>query len=264
MAVAHREIVDGLRLIRSESVGPVTYRELVRRLGTAGEALRAIQDLSRRGGRQTPLRLGKAADAEAELAMAAEQGAQVVMHGDAAYPALLHEIPDAPPILYALGDIAILNNDAVAIVGARNASAIGMRFARDSRPIWAAAISWSCQALPAASMRPPIAARSTPQQSPLSPVALIKSIRPRTKGCFARFARRDASFRRCHPARCPRRAISRVAIGSSRGRRRPSLSLRALRDQARSLRRGLRANRAAMSWLFPVRRSTRAPVAPMH
>jgi len=131
VAVAHRELVDRVRLIRSESVGPVTYRELIRRYDTAGEALRSIQDLSRRGGRHVPLRLGQAADAETELAAAAELGAQVVTHGDAAYPALLHEIPDAPPILYAIGDVAILNSETVAIVGARNASAIGMRFARE-------------------------------------------------------------------------------------------------------------------------------------
>ena len=131
MALTDREIVDRIRLIRTESVGPVTYRELLQRFGSATEALASIADLSRRGGRTKPLRIVPVDDAARELETAAAQGAQILTHGTPAYPSLLHETADAPPILFAVGDVSLLNNEAVALVGARNASAVGMRFARD-------------------------------------------------------------------------------------------------------------------------------------
>ncbi|MEQ8249527.1 MAG: DNA-processing protein DprA [Alphaproteobacteria bacterium] len=131
MALADREIVDRIRLIRSESVGPVTYRELLQRYGGATEALASIADLSRRGGRTRPLRIGSVDDAARELDTAARAGARVIVHGTPDYPSLLHEIADAPPILFAVGHVGLLNGESVALVGARNASAVGMRFARD-------------------------------------------------------------------------------------------------------------------------------------
>jgi len=126
-----KEIVDRLRLIRSESVGPVTYHALIARFGNADTALHSLQDLARRGGRRKPLRIFGQTRAEDELAAAAQHGAVPIIHGDAAYPAALAEIPDAPPLLYAIGRNALLTKDAVGIVGARNASAVGLRFARE-------------------------------------------------------------------------------------------------------------------------------------
>lgn len=126
-----KEIVDRLRLIRSESVGPVTYHALIARFGNAGSALHALQDLARRGGRRKPLRIFGQSPAEDELAAAAKNGAVPIIHGSTAYPPALAEIPDAPPLLYAIGRTALLNIDAVGIVGARNASAVGRRFARE-------------------------------------------------------------------------------------------------------------------------------------
>jgi DNA processing protein len=131
LAGTDREIVDRIRLIRTESVGPVTYRALLQRYRSATEALASIADLSRRGGRVKPLRIGRADDAQRELDAAAANGAHVLTHGSPLYPALLHEIADAPPVFFAAGDLRLLGNEAVAVVGARNASAVGMRFARD-------------------------------------------------------------------------------------------------------------------------------------
>ena len=126
-----QEVVDRLRLIRSESVGPVTYHALMRRFGDADTALRSLQDLARRGGKKKPLRICGQSKAEEELAAADRLGAVAVCHGYPGYPATLAEIPDAPPLLYAIGHTEYLQQDAVAIVGARNASALGLRFAQD-------------------------------------------------------------------------------------------------------------------------------------
>lgn len=122
------DAVARLRLIRTDSIGPITYRQLLARFGTAEAALAALPDLARRGGRAlaiTPL-----AEAEAEMAALDAIGATMIFIGTPAYPALLAALDSAPPVLAARGDLGLLDRPAVAIVGARNASAAGIRFAR--------------------------------------------------------------------------------------------------------------------------------------
>lgn len=122
------DAIARLRLIRTDSIGPVTYRQLVARFGTAQAALDALPDLARRGNRTLSIFPEDAA--QAELAAAARLGAQLLFIGTPEYPALLAHTETAPPVLYARGDTALLERPAVAIVGARNASAAGVRFAR--------------------------------------------------------------------------------------------------------------------------------------
>ena len=120
--------VARLRLIRSDNVGPVSYRLLLKRFGSAEAALDALPDLARRGGGAA--RIASASVAEAEMAAVARLGGRHVFLGDAEYPNLLARTEGAPPALTVLGDIGLLDRPAVALVGARNASAAGVRFAR--------------------------------------------------------------------------------------------------------------------------------------
>ena len=129
-AVSDLERRDRLRLIRSDNVGPVTYFQLLDHFGSANAALQALPDLARRGGRARPPRVPSVAEAEAEIAAAAKQGAKLITAGEPSYPAILATVTDAPPILYMLGRGELLLQRAVAIVGARNASGNGIRFAR--------------------------------------------------------------------------------------------------------------------------------------
>lgn len=122
------ERLAAIRLIRSEHVGPVTYRQLLARFGSARRALEALPDLARRGGGRPP-RLGSLQDAEAELAAAARQGVAVLCLGEPAYPPSLATLEDAPPVLFLRGRAELLRRRAVALVGARNASGNGRRFA---------------------------------------------------------------------------------------------------------------------------------------
>jgi len=122
------DAVTRLRLIRTESIGPVTYRQLLARFGDAETALRALPDLARRGNRS--LAIANEASAEAELAALAGLGATPLFIGTPAYPPLLAATETAPPLLALKGDPGLLERPAVAIVGARNASAAGSRFAR--------------------------------------------------------------------------------------------------------------------------------------
>ncbi|ATW04760.1 DNA-processing protein DprA [Sphingorhabdus sp. YGSMI21] len=125
-----QEAFDRLRLIRSENIGPVTYQQLIRRFGTAARALEAIPDLAARGGGRSP-RIADARRIDAELQSIRNLGAECLFLGDAAYPVLLAELGNPPPVLLWQGRLGLLQKPMVAMVGARNASAAACRFARD-------------------------------------------------------------------------------------------------------------------------------------
>jgi len=129
--LSQQERRDRLRLSRSENVGPATYHHLMRLYGTAAAALAALPELARRGGRRRPIRIAAAAEADDELERTEAAGATVIAYGEAAYPAALAEIADPPPLLTVRGHVHLLAKPAIGIVGARNASAAGGRFARE-------------------------------------------------------------------------------------------------------------------------------------
>jgi DNA processing protein len=123
------DLVERVRLVRSPGIGPVTYRQLIARFGNAAAALAAVPDLARRGGGAPPKLFGRD-QAEREVARVEKLGARYLAIGHGLYPPLLAELDDAPPLLIAKGDLNLLDRMAVAIVGARNASAAACRFAR--------------------------------------------------------------------------------------------------------------------------------------
>ncbi|MCG5237255.1 DNA-processing protein DprA [Xanthobacter oligotrophicus] len=121
--------LDWLRLIRTENVGPRTFRALINQFGGAAAALEALPTLARRGGRLLPPRMPDMAEAEAEVAALARLGARLVATGEADYPIALRQLDDAPPLICVRGRGEVLQRPMVAIVGARNASAAGRSFA---------------------------------------------------------------------------------------------------------------------------------------
>jgi DNA processing protein len=121
--------LDWLCLARSENVGPVTFRVLLHRFGSAEAALQALPGLARRGGRRDSLRIASRADAEREIADAAKANARLVALCEPDYPLALAAIEDAPPLLCLVGQAVVLQRPMVAIVGSRNASAAGRRIA---------------------------------------------------------------------------------------------------------------------------------------
>lgn len=118
-----------LRLIRTENVGPVTFRELVNHCGGAERALKALPDLARRGGRRKPVQIYPSDKAEAELEAARKIGARPLFTIEPGYPAVLVHAGVPPPLLYVKGRTDLFAMPAVAIVGARNASAAGRTMA---------------------------------------------------------------------------------------------------------------------------------------
>jgi DNA processing protein len=121
--------LDWLRLIRSDNVGPRTFRALLNHYGGARAALEALPDLARRGGAAGPARIHPRENAARELAAMQALGVGLLAMGEAAYPQRLAMIDDAPPLLAVRGNPAVLELPMVGIVGARNASAAGVRFA---------------------------------------------------------------------------------------------------------------------------------------
>ncbi len=128
--LSKEERLSWLRLARSENIGPITFRQLLARFGSAEAALDAVPDLARRGGRTRPIRLCSLAAARQEVEQLETIGARLLALCEPDYPAVLTAIDDPPPLLSLLGHAHLLNQPAVAIVGARNASANGLRLAR--------------------------------------------------------------------------------------------------------------------------------------
>ena len=121
--------LDWLRLIRTENVGPRTFRALLNQFGGAGAALEALPTLARRGGRLIPPQVPTRAQAETELKALEQMGGGLIALGERDYPPALRALDDAPPLLALRGRAALMGQPMVAIVGARNASAAGRTFA---------------------------------------------------------------------------------------------------------------------------------------
>ncbi|WP_424362549.1 DNA-processing protein DprA [Methylocystis parvus] len=127
--LSDEQLVDWLRLIRSENIGPRTFRELINRYGGARAALEALPGLAAKSLRGRTIRIAPREEILREIERAAAMGVRFVATGDPDYPPLLREIPDAPPILSIRGVAQTARRDGVALVGSRNASAAGLAFA---------------------------------------------------------------------------------------------------------------------------------------
>lgn len=120
--------LDWLRLIRSDNVGPRTFRSLINRYGSAREALARLPDLARRGGATGPARICTQADAEHELDASRKLGVSLLAPSEPGYPPWLALIDDAPPLLGVRGALEAFARPMIAIVGSRNASGAGLKF----------------------------------------------------------------------------------------------------------------------------------------
>ena len=125
-SLTDQQKLDWLRLIRTEGVGPRLFQTLINRHGGAAAVLEALPDLARSRG---PITVCSVAQAEQEWARIQRDGAQLVALGEALYPPLLAEIDAPPPLLTVKGQVGLMRERALAIVGSRNASAAGLKMA---------------------------------------------------------------------------------------------------------------------------------------
>jgi DNA processing protein len=129
IALTERQRIAWLRLIRSDNVGPATFRDLINHCGSAENALAMLPELSRRGGAARAIRIASVEEAERELAAAERHGACFVGIGEPDYPPALRQIDGAPPLLAVKGDLSAASRPSIGIVGSRNASISGAKFA---------------------------------------------------------------------------------------------------------------------------------------
>jgi DNA processing protein len=128
--LSDRQRLSWLRLIRSDNVGPATFRQLINVYGSAEAALEALPELARRGGAKQSVRIASISQAERELEAAARLGARVVGIGEPDFPALLRQSDNPPPMVTIKGSAAVFDLPGVSVVGARNASLAGIKFTR--------------------------------------------------------------------------------------------------------------------------------------
>jgi DNA processing protein len=129
IALSDRQRIAWLRLIRSDNVGPATFRALINHFGSAETALAALPELSSRGGATRAVRVATEAEAYRELEIAHRFGARFIGIGEPDYPQALRQIDGAPPLLAVKGNLSVLHAPATGIVGSRNASISGTKFA---------------------------------------------------------------------------------------------------------------------------------------
>ena len=129
VTLTEAERLNRLRLIRSDNVGPRTFNSLLHHFGSARSALERLPDLARRGGAARTGRICSEEDARAELSASQRLGVSLLAPGEAGYPPRLATLDDAPPLLGVRGAAATSMRPMIAIVGSRNASGAGLKFA---------------------------------------------------------------------------------------------------------------------------------------
>lgn len=205
------ERLDRLRLIRSENVGPRTFLALVNQFGDAQAAFGALPHLARRGGVNGAARICTRAEAEREVKAARSAGVSFVALGEPGYPSRLRMIDDPPPLIAVRGQLAVLDRPMIAVVGARNASAAGIKLAgRLAREFGEAGLVVASGLAP--STPPPIGRRWKPAPSRRWPAATTASIRRSMWSLPPRSWRKAPRCRKCRSTGSRGRATFRAAI----------------------------------------------------
>ncbi|WP_413154641.1 DNA-processing protein DprA [Bartonella sp. cb54] len=122
-----RQRLNWLRLLRSENIGAVSFRNLIDHYKTAENALEALPELSKKGGLTTSIRIATLEDAEKEMQKAERLGIRFVGMGEPDYPAFLKVTEASPPLVAIKGNFSVFQKPSVGIVGSRNASAAGKK-----------------------------------------------------------------------------------------------------------------------------------------
>lgn len=139
--ITEAERIARLRLIRADNVGSVTFWALLERFGSARAAIAALPILAKKSAKR-PIVLPSEDAIRGEIEATQKHGAHLITVGDEHYPPALAALEGPPPILTVLGNPKVLTREIIAIVGARNASALGQRFARDiARDLGAASVA---------------------------------------------------------------------------------------------------------------------------
>lgn len=129
--VSDEERVCRLQLAQSDNIGPATYHQLLDIYGSASQAITALPDLASGVTRGRRVRLYSRDRTLRDIEKTHDCGGQIISHGEPGFPHLLAQTVNPPPVLFVAGNADLLQQPTCAIVGSRNSSANGKRFARD-------------------------------------------------------------------------------------------------------------------------------------
>lgn len=208
------EIIDCLRLINSENVGPVTFYKLVKEYGSIPAALEALPSALK-------IQPCSKADAEAEFERARNLGVKIITYHDNEYPALLKQLNDKPPLFYVLGNAGLLNLPlSISIVGARNATVSGRKtaskIAHDLTNNKILVISGMARGIDSAAHKGAMyACNQQGRRSPFSEPESMCLTRKKTHLFTAKLPNKAPSSRNSRSERCPSRPTFRAATGLS-------------------------------------------------
>ena len=204
--------LDWLRLIRSDNIGPRTFRSLVNHFGSARAALERLPELARRGGASRHQRICSEKDARAELATAERLGVRLIAPGEGGYPPRLAVVDDAPPLLGVRGGLDVLERPMIAIVGSRNASGAGLKFAsqlaRDLGNAGFVVVSGLARGIDQSAHRASIESGTVAVLA-----ATTRSTRPNTPTCWRRLSPQALRSPKCRQGTRRVPAIFQDAIG---------------------------------------------------
>nr|WP_246054728.1 DNA-processing protein DprA [Bartonella massiliensis] len=122
-----RQRLSWLRLLRSENIGAVSFRNLIDHYKTAENALAALPELSRKGGGSASIKIASLEDVEKEIQEAERLGIRFIGMGEPDYPAFLKVTESPPPLIAIKGNVSIFQKTSIGIIGSRNASAAGKK-----------------------------------------------------------------------------------------------------------------------------------------
>ena len=120
MAMTPQEKIDCIRLLHTDGVGLVTFHKLITKFTSPTRAINYLENRPTTSSKK--FAIAPSHIAEQDLFLADSLGATVLFYNDDNYPTLLRQIPDAPAVLYVLGNTSALSGKNVALVGSRNAS----------------------------------------------------------------------------------------------------------------------------------------------
>ena len=129
-SISKKEVIDWLQLSRSENIGPITFFKIIEHFKTVENALNNFEEISKLLKGSQKLKLNDRSLAEKEFEDAEKFGAKILTFNDPQYPQLLREIHDSPPIITIKGDIDLLSQEKIAVVGPRNASFNAILYAK--------------------------------------------------------------------------------------------------------------------------------------
>ncbi|WP_342261874.1 DNA-processing protein DprA [Alphaproteobacteria bacterium endosymbiont of Tiliacea citrago] len=124
------EKIAQLRLLKTPKIGRVTFFHLLKTFKTAIEAIYGLNDYLKQIGKKTQYSISSKESVLTFIDNCQKSNVKLIFFSDDQYPKEFLMASDYPPILYCKGNVNLLNNECLAVVGSRSASLQGISFTK--------------------------------------------------------------------------------------------------------------------------------------